>query len=187
MLNAAGLMVSMLALMKAQGWRVASAFSLVEESLSSAYFGLGSWEILVFFSQIWSQFLSPLLLVLSILGVVALANRCDRLSLIVLAWIVAACATNVLAAPMGYNPLDATRGETQIFRAMFLTPFQVPAAIGLLSLKSALNGRLGCSRRAGLVVGLAVALLFLAIVNGAFRALFPLLTDPHNYPNPLAP
>jgi len=185
--NAAGLALSLFALMKTQGWRVAEAFRLVQESLGSKYFGLGSWEILVFFSRIWSQFLNPVLLGLSILGVVVLARRRDRLSWIVLAWIVAACATNVLAAPMGYNPLNVNRGETQIFRAMFLTPFQIPAAIGLLHLKSALEDRVGQSRSARVVVGLAIALLFLAIVNGTFRALFPLLTDPHNYPNPLAP
>lgn len=186
-LNAAGLALSVFVLLKTQGWRVADAFSLVQGSLGSKYFGLGTWEILVFFSQIWSQFLNPVLLGLSILGVIVLARRRDRLSWVVLAWIVAACATNVLAAPMDYNPLDATRGETQIFRALFLTPFQIPAAIGLLHLKSALDGRVGQSPSARVVVGLAIALLFLAIVNGAFRALFPLLTDPHNYPNPLAP
>jgi hypothetical protein len=186
-LNAAGLALSLFVLLKVQGWRVAEAFSLVQGSLGSKYFGFGSWEILVFFSQIWSQFLNPVLLGLSILGVVVLARRRDRLSWIVFAWVVAACATNVLAAPMGYNPLNVNRGETNIFRAMFLTPFQIPAAIGLLHLKSALDGRLGQSRSARVVVGLAIALLFLAIMNGAFRALFPLLTDPHNYPNPLAP
>jgi hypothetical protein len=88
---------------------------------------------------------------------------------------------------MGYNPLEANRGETQIFRAMFLTPFQIPTAIALLRLKSTLEGRAGRSRSARVVVGLVIALLFLAIVNGAFRALFSLLTDPHNYPNPFAP
>jgi hypothetical protein len=185
--NAAGLALSLYALMKTQGWRVANAFSLVQYSLGSKYFGLGSWEILAFFSQIWSQFLNPVLLGLSILGVIVLARRRDRLSWIILAWIVAACATNVLAAPMGYNPLNVNRGETQIFRALFLTPFQIPAAIGLLHLKSALDRRVGQSRSARVVIGLAIALLFLAIVNGTFRALFPLLTDPHNYPNPLAP
>lgn len=187
LLNAAGLALSIFAFWKTQGWRAAEAFSLVQGSLGSKYFGLGSWEILVFFSQIWSQFLNPVLLGLSILGVIILARRRDRLSWIVMAWIVAACATNVLAAPMGYNPLDVNRGETQIFRAMFLTPFQIPAAIGLLHLKSALDGRMGQSRSGRVVVGLTIALLFLAIVNGAFRALSPLLTDPHNYPNPLAP
>jgi hypothetical protein len=185
--NAAGLALSLSLLMKTQGWRVADAFSLVQGSLDSRYLGLGSWEILVFFSQIWSQFLNPVLLGLSILGVIVLVRRRDRLSWIILAWIVAACATNLLAAPMGYNPLQANRGETQIFRAMFLTPFQIPAALGLVHLKSVLDDRMGRTRDARVAAALAIGLLFLAVVNGAFRALFPLLTDPHNYPNPLAP
>jgi len=185
--NAAGLALSLSLLMKTQGWRVADAFSLVRGSLDSRYFGLGSWEILVFFSQIWSQFLNPVLLGLSILGIIVLVRRRDRLSCIILAWIVAACATNVLAAPMGYNPLDVNRGQTQIFRALFLTPFQIPAALGLVHLKSVLDDRLGRTRDARVAAALAIGLLFLAVVNGAFRALYPLLTDPHNYPNPLAP
>jgi hypothetical protein len=186
-LNAAGLALSVFAFSKTQGWRVADAFSLVQGSLGSKYFGSGSWEILVFFSQIWSQFLNPVLLGLSILGVFVLARRRDRLSWIVLAWVVAACATNVLAAPMGYNPLDINRGETQIFRALFLTPFGIPAAIGLISLKSSLASKMEGSHAARIVASLIVGLLLLAILNGTFRAIFPLLTDPHNYPNPLAP
>ena len=182
--NTAGLALSLSLLMKTQGWRVADALSLVQESLGSRYFGLGSWEILVFFSQIWSQFLNPVLLGLSVLGIIVLVRRHDKLSWIVLAWIVAACATNLLAAPMGYNPLDPNRGETQIFRAMFLTPFQIPAAFGLVHLKSVLDRRMGRTRDARVAAALAIGLLFLAVVNGAFRALFPLLTDPHNYPNP---
>jgi hypothetical protein len=185
--NAAGLALSMFALWRTQGWRVTEAFSYVQKSLGSKYFGFGSWEILVFFSQIWSQFLNPVLLALSILGVIVLARRRDRLTWIVLAWIIATCATNVAAAPMSYNPLDVNRGQTQIFRALFLTPFQVPATIGLLHLKSALDRRMERSPRGRIVASLAIALLFLAIVNGTFRALFPLLTDPHNYPNPLNP
>jgi len=70
---------------------------------------------------------------------------------------------------------------------MFLTPFQIPAVIGLVGLKSALGGKMGGSRSTRVVVAIAAGLLFLAIVNGTFRALFPLLTDPHNYPNPLEP
>ena len=96
----------------------------------------------------------------------------------------------MLAAPIGYNPLDVNRGETQIFRALFLTPFQIPAAFGLLYVRSVLRARLGedqASRWAKFVVEITLAIVFLAVLNGAFRALFPLLTDPHNYPNPLAP
>ena len=49
--NAAGLALSMFALVKTQGWRVTEAFSYVQDSLDSKHFGFGSWEVLVFFSQ----------------------------------------------------------------------------------------------------------------------------------------
>ena len=88
---------------------------------------------------------------------------------------------------MGHEPLQVNRGETQIFGASFLTPFQIPAAIGLLHLKSALDSRTERARRDRVVAGLAIALLFLAIVNRAFRAPSPLLTDRNKYPNLLAP
>jgi len=188
--NGIALTLSLGVLSKTQGWRVAQAFSLIEKSLGSKYFGFGSWDIVVFFSQIWSQFLHPVLLVLSILGVVLLARRRDRFSAIVLTWLVAASITNMAAAPMGYNPLLPVRGETQIFRAMFLTAFQIPAAAGLLLVKSAVEvglAKLPRSRSTRVVVAMVIGVVFLATLNGAFRALFPLLTDPHNYPNPLAP
>jgi hypothetical protein len=73
---------------------------------------------------------------------------------------------------------------------MFLTPFQIPTALGLLFLKSSLVARLSATSRSrigGIVAAIIVGILFLAILNGALRALFPLLTDPHNYPDPLAP
>ena len=188
--NLIALTLSLVFLWKTQGWRVASAFSLVQDAFGSKYFGLGSWEIVVFFSQIWSQFLNPVVLVLSILGILVVVQRRDRLAAIVLAWLMAACVTNVVAAPMDYDPLLVGRGETQIFRAMFLIPFQIPAAAGLLLLKTKLKDVLGKTARSQgvkLVVGIVVGVVFIAILNGAFRALYPLLTDPHNYPNPFEP
>lgn len=85
LLSAGALVLSLLELSKTQGWRVVEAFSYMPEGLGSKYFGPGSWEIVVFFSQIWSQFLNPVLLVLSILGVVVLARRRDRFSVAVFA------------------------------------------------------------------------------------------------------
>jgi len=89
--------LSLLLLWKVQGWRVADALSFVQHTLGSKYFGLGGWETVVFFSQIWSQFLNPVLLVLSILGILVLAQRRDRFAAIVFAWLIAACATKSLS------------------------------------------------------------------------------------------
>jgi hypothetical protein len=190
LLDGIAVTVSLLYISTAQGWRLIDAFSLIQGSLGSKYFGLASWEIVAFFCQIWSQFLHPVVLFLSILGVYALAQRHDRLSAIALAWLVAACITTMISAPMGYDPLSPTRGETQIFRAMFLTPFQITAAAGIMFVQTKLSSRLSFtdqSQSAAVAIRLLILVLFLAVLNGALRALFPLLTDPHNYPNPSAP
>jgi hypothetical protein len=131
-----------------------------------------------------------MLLVPSVLGVVVLAPRRDRFSVVVFAWLVAACATSLLAVPMGYDPLAMGRDHTQIFRAMFLTPSQIPSAIAFLFIGSAVETRLPITahpRAARIVLWIVLGVILLAMINGAFRALFPLLTDAHNYPNPLAP
>jgi hypothetical protein len=70
---------------------------------------------------------------------------------------------------------------------MFLIPFEIPAAAGFLFLKSKLQAKLGRSRSAEVVIGLLAGIVLMAILNGTFRALFPLLTDAHNYPNPSEP
>jgi hypothetical protein len=44
---------------------------------------------------------------------------------------------------MEYTPLLAGRRETQLFRAMFLIPFQIPVAAGIFSLGQNLNNSLG--------------------------------------------
>jgi len=187
-LNAIALAIGLFILSGAQGWRIADAISLVGDlSLGSKYLGLGSWEILVFFSQIWSQFLTPAFLIPSILGLLVLVRRRDRLGAVVLSWLVAASIATAVAAPMRYDPLEVGRGQTQIFRALFLTPFQIPSAFGLLFLKTMLSTKLSrkeWSRMVSLAAVLVVAIVFLAILNGTFRALFPLLLDPHNHPNP---
>ena len=190
LLNVCALALSLQVLLKSQGWRLFEAFSEVQGAFGSKYFGLASWQIFVFFSQIWAQFLNPMFLVLSVLGALVLARRRNRFSAVVLAMIVAACATSLLAAPMGYDPLEAGRGQTQLFRAMFLTPFQIPSAIAFLFVRSEIETRLPLAahpRAARIVLWIVMGVILLPMINGAFRALFPLLTDAHNYPNPLAP
>jgi hypothetical protein len=185
LLNAGALVLSLLVLSKAQGWRVIAAFSFVQGGLGSGYFGLGSWEIMVFFSQIWSQFLNPMLMLLPILGALVLAHRRDRYSAIVFAWLIAACATTLLAAPVGYNPVAVNRGDTQIFRAFFLTPFQILSAPAFLLVGSELEARLSGTthnRASRVALWAVLGVIFLVLVNGALRGLFPLLTDPHNCP-----
>jgi len=96
----------------------------------------------------------------------------------------------MVAAPMDYNPLALGRGQTQIFRAMFLTPFQIPSAAALFFVTRAIWTRLPGTahpRAAKVVLWMVIAAILFATINGAMRALVPVLTDPHNYPNLLAP
>jgi hypothetical protein len=187
MSNAIALMLSLFVLSKTL--RVVNAFSALRNAISSTYLGIRSWDILVFFSRTWSQFLQPVVLILSVLGILILSRRRDRLSVIAIAWIIAASVTTVVAAPMYYDPSGIEAGPVgSIYRAMVLTPFQIPTAVALLFLRSRLKmawtDQPGASR---IAIEVVTGILLLAITNGSFRALFPLLTDPHNYPNPSAP
>jgi hypothetical protein len=179
--NAIALALSLLVFSREQGWRVTEALSLVLTFLGTKG-PLEIWENVVFLSRVWSQFLHPMIFILSILGVLLLASKRDRFCAIVLAWLVAASVATVVAGMMwdvGY-----------INRAMLLTPFQIPAAVGFVFLTRQLDTELGgITNRsyARLVVAMVASLILLAILNGTLRALFPLLTDPNNYPNPFAP
>jgi len=179
--------LSLLYLSKVQGWRMDDAFTIISMSTGSRYLGVGSWEILVFFSKIWSSFLNPIMLILAVLGIFAVTRRSTRLGLIVVAWIVVASLTTLVVAPSGYNAQLPNLGETRIWRATFLTPFQIPIASGLLFVHGFLNRKLGQTRSGGIAATIVVTVMFLVIAVGAFRALFPLLTDPHNSPGPSIP
>lgn len=82
---------------------------------------------------------------------------------------------------MGYNPLLSGRGETDI-SSVVSDALSDPGRLGILFMKSKLDSMVG--QGVGRIV---VAVMLLAMLNGTLRALFPLLTDPHNYPWPSAP
>jgi hypothetical protein len=181
LINGIAVGVSFFHFSSTEGWTTAGgALTLIQTSIKSGYLGVGSWEILVYFSQIWSPFLNPVFLFLSVLGVFVIAGRSDRLEPIMLAWIAASSLTAMVAAPLWYTP---SAPGTLLWRAVFITPFQMPAAIGMLTVSNALNRRLGQSHAAKIAAAALLMVLFLAIFTGALRALFPLLTDPHSLSN----
>jgi len=183
LLNGIVIVFSFIYLSESQGWRLTSALLFVQRNLTLE---LGIWQNIVLFTQAWSQFLHPVLLVLSVSGAFALTLRRDRLTAIMLGWLVASSIASVVAAPEGY-PLLLGQARTHIYRALFLTPFPIAGAAGIMLLVSGLNSRLtsmGKSRDARVVIGIVIGVLLLAILNGALRAVSPLLTDPHNFPNP---
>jgi hypothetical protein len=186
-----GAVCCLIVLWGSQGGRAVEAMLYLQQSLASKYFGFGSWDILLSFSRVWSQFLHPVLLICSVLGIMVLLSRPRRPGIVLLSWVSAASLASLVAAPMGPNgPLLAASGASELYAAILLTPVQIPTGIALLFLGSLIDLRLKqmqTSPTMRCVARVVLAIPFLAITNGAFRSLFPLLVDPNNYPNPFAP
>jgi len=125
--------MSLTFLAQSQGWRVADALEYYTFVLTNPSSVLYFWDALTRLTEIWSPFYSPLYLAISILGVLSL-NKLNlspwRLRL-VLAWILASAIGSVLVAPVGYDPADRAGSETQLWRLLFLTPFQITAPFGI--------------------------------------------------------
>ena len=91
------------------------------------------WGALTRLTQIWAPFFSPLYLAVSILGVFSVLS----LDLgpwrrrLILAWICVSAIGSVLVAPIGFNPAGPTGSESQLWRLLFLTPFQLTAPFGI--------------------------------------------------------
>jgi type IV secretory pathway VirB2 component (pilin) len=114
---------------------VSEALQLYVEPLSNPASLLLFWDALTWLTQVWAAFFSPLFLVVSILGVFYLygAEVTAGRRRLILAWVFVSAIGSVLAAPIGYNPVDPARGESQIWRVLFLTPFQLTAPLGVAS------------------------------------------------------
>jgi hypothetical protein len=91
------------------------------------------WGALTRLTQIWAPFFSPLYLAVSILGVLSvwsmdLAPWRRRL---ILAWICVSAIGSVLVAPIGFTPTQPTASSSELWRLLFLTPFQLTAPFGI--------------------------------------------------------
>ena len=126
-----------------EGWRVAEALDLYAIPLRNPASLLVFWDALTRLTQVWAAFFSPLSLAISILGVFYLyrgnATPCGRR--LVLAWIFVSAIGSILVAPVGYDPSEPTRSESQIWRLLFLTPFQLTVPFGV----ALIRGYLGSS------------------------------------------
>jgi hypothetical protein len=90
----------------------------------------------------WSSFLSPLLLMMSLLGAVAVIQRKDALGRYLLAWILVWSIGSVLAAPIGYHLNRPELSEVAAWRMLFVSPLPILFAFGVGSI-------LGVWRRVG--------------------------------------
>jgi hypothetical protein len=126
-------LVSLILLGGSEGWRIAEALELYTTVASDPASLLVFWDALTRLTQVWAAFFSPLSLAVSILGVFYLysADVTVRRRCLILAWICASSIGSLLVAPIGYNLYEPARGESQIWRLLFLTPFQLTLPFGV--------------------------------------------------------
>ena len=117
---------------ESQGWRLAETFGLYTRVVGNPASVLVFWDALTRLTQVWAAFFSPVSIVVSILGVFCLqkANLSQWRRRLILCWLCASAIGSILVAPIGWNPAYPTRGESQLWRMLFLTPFQLTLPFG---------------------------------------------------------
>ena len=143
LLNIGSAILSVFLLSKVQGWRLVEALSTYEWSFQhpESLFQFG--DVLNFIVKVWSAFLSPLFFFLAVVGMVFVTTRRGKIGNLVISWTAVASVGSILAAPLGYSSDFPT--HTELIRMLFITPFQIPAAIGLCSILNVIKQSLSHS------------------------------------------
>jgi len=141
-LDAVFALVSLTLLASTQGWRVAESVELYTFVFEDPSRLLVFWDALTRLTHVWAPFYSLLGIAVSILGVFALymTDSTPSRRRLVLAWVCASAIGSVLVAPIGYNLADPARGETQLWRLLFLTPFWLTAPFGVSTILGFIQG-----------------------------------------------
>ncbi len=79
----------------------------------------------------WTPFISPLLLLLCLVGVYSLSGRQGGARNYLVAWIVTWFIGSILVAPSGYNPTNPGVSETGLWRMLYVSPLPILLALGL--------------------------------------------------------
>jgi len=178
LLNVGSAILSVLLLPKIQGWRLVETFSMYEWPFQHYGSLLSFWDVLSFLVRVWSVFLSPLFFFLAVVGIVFVMSRRGAIENLIISWTAIASIGSILVAPMGYWP--PIPKFTELFRMLFVTPLQMPAAIGFYSIMNVVRHLLSHgsdekSMRRGTTSSYWLPLMFLmfhyAIISGL------LLTD----------
>jgi hypothetical protein len=79
----------------------------------------------------WSSFLSPVLLVICLLGAYSLTGRKGIMKNYLVAWTATWCLGSFLVAPISYSALSPATSETQLWRILYLSPLPLFLALGM--------------------------------------------------------
>jgi len=125
-----------------EGWGVFNALTLYTYVFRNPPTVLEFWAALNWTTKFWSQFLSPIYIFLAIFGVVALLRTdvSPWRQRLILSWIFASMIGSILVAPIGFVPNSPASSDSQLWRMMFLTPFQVTVPFGVLWISGKLYG-----------------------------------------------
>jgi len=135
-----GLMVvsmSLLTLQTSQGLRVASALSLYSVSLADPKTILAFPNAIEYFATMWSPFLTPISMVVAIVGILAAVHSHGRLSHFLLSWLCVTSIASVLATSLGFSD------GGYLWRVFFVAPIAVPTGLGASCICKTLERKLG--------------------------------------------
>lgn len=126
-------LVSLILLPGSQGWRELDALQLYASALRPERLFL-FWDALVWITRTFGLFFSPVSIAVSIVGVFCLMRPSTTpwRRRFILAWLCVSAMSSILAAPIGFNPSHPESSETQLWRVLFLTPFQLTAPFGIV-------------------------------------------------------
>ncbi|HKM76089.1 MAG TPA: hypothetical protein VJZ32_06700 [Candidatus Bathyarchaeia archaeon] len=78
----------------------------------------------------WGPFLSPILLLICVVGAFGLSGGGIARNYL-FAWVVVWCVGSIMVAPMGYNSTNPTVGETLLWRMLYVSPLPILLALGI--------------------------------------------------------
>ncbi len=123
-------------LSRSEGGQIANAISLYTVALRNPAAVLLFWETLNRLIQVWAAFFSPLFISLSIVGMFYLQRLAPQRRFLIIGWLCAAAIGSLLVAPVGFDPSQPTRSESQLWRLFLLTPFQLTAPLGIIAISN---------------------------------------------------
>jgi len=117
--------VSLSVLQTSEGLRIANALSLYIAGLVDPKAIFAFPDAIGYFATMWSPFLSPLLVVVTIVGVLA-AAQCGGPSRLILSWLCVTSIGSILATALGYS------SGGSLWRVFFIAPMAILTALGAL-------------------------------------------------------
>jgi hypothetical protein len=110
----------------------------------------------------WGSFLSPILLLICLVGAYSLSKRRGITANYLLAWGITWCIGSFMIAPVEYNPVNVGISETGLWRMLYLSPLTFLLALGFERVTGAAKslGSSGVNSRLTLLLSGASLLAF---------------------------